>query len=118
MDYFKDNNAALEPAIKQYRDAINEETGIVYHNRRVLERSMQSINTAINQYLEFFKDEVQTAYPCYFEKFRTDGIEYDIYIGQSITPDKPFNNFNLKNIRLWQLKSMVAIARITHGLQP
>jgi hypothetical protein len=118
LDYFKDNNAALEPAIKQYRDAINEETGMVYHNRRVLEKSMQSINTAINQYLEFFKDEVQTAYPCYFEKFRTDGIEYDIYIGQSITPEKPFNNLYLKNIRLWQLKSMVAIARITHGLQP
>ncbi|GAB2836719.1 GAF domain-containing protein [Ferruginibacter profundus] len=118
LDYFKDNNPVLEPIIKKYRDAINEETGIVYYNRRVLEKSMQTINGAINQYLEFFRDEVQVAYPCYFEKFRTDGIEYDIYIGQSISPHKPFNSLYLKNIRLWQLKSMVAIAKITHGLQP
>lgn len=118
LDYFKDNNPELAPVIKQYRDAINEETGIVYHNRRVLEKSMQTINGAINQYLEFFRDEVQLAYPCYFEKFRTDGIEYDIYIGQSISPHKLFNSLYLKNIRLWQLKSMVAIAKITNGLQP
>jgi len=118
LDYFKDNNPALEPVIKQYKQATNEETGIVYYHRRVLEKSMQTINAAINQYLELFKDEVQVTYPCYFEKFRTDGIEYDIYIGQSISPSKPFSNLYLKNIRLWQLNSMVAIARITHGLQP
>ncbi|MEI9955489.1 MAG: GAF domain-containing protein [Ferruginibacter sp.] len=118
LDHFKDNSPALQPVIEKYRQATNEATGIVYHNRRVLEKSMQTINGAINQYLELFKDEVQLSYPCYFEKFRTDGIEYDIYIGQSISPDKPFNNLYLKNIRLWQLSAMIAIAKITDLLQP
>ncbi|MGC4101509.1 CBS domain-containing protein [Ferruginibacter sp.] len=118
LDYFKNNNPLVEPVITQYYQSVNEENGIVHHNRRVLEKSMQTINAAINQYLELFRDEVQLSYPCYFEKFRTDGIEYDIYIGQSITPQKPFNNLYLKNIRLWQLNSMVAIARITQALQP
>ena len=65
-----------------------------------------------------FNEELQHSYPCYFEKFRSDGIEYDIYIGQSIAPNKRFNMVYLKNARLWQLTSMAALARITHNLQP
>jgi hypothetical protein len=79
---------------------------------------MQMINNAINHYLEFFKDETQRSYPCYFEKFRTDGVEFDIYIGQSITPLKPFNPLYLKNIRLSQVTAMAAMAKLTHALLP
>ena len=64
------------------------------------------------------KGEIQQAYPSYFEKFRTDGVEYDIYIGQSIAPDKPFNDIYLKNLRLLQLTSMAAIAKYSNALLP
>jgi len=87
-------------------------------NRQALETAMQMINNAVTEYLESQHDTLQEPFPCYFEKFRTDGIEYDIYIGQSIAPDKPFNQFHLKNLRLWQLSSMAAIAKLTHGLLP
>jgi DNA-binding TFAR19-related protein (PDSD5 family) len=85
-------------------------------NKDALEAAMQLINDTVNQYFESEKNKLQESYPCYFEKFRTDGVEYDIYIGQSIAPDKPFNHFHLKNLRLWQLSSMVTIAGLTHGL--
>lgn len=85
-------------------------------NKNALETSMQLITQTVNKYFESEKDKLQESYPCYFEKFRTDGVEYDIYIGQSISPDKPFNHFHLKNLRLWQLSSMVAIAGLTHSL--
>lgn len=85
-------------------------------NKAALEASMQLINGTVNQYFESEKNKLQESYPCYFEKFRTDGVEYDIYIGQSISPDKPFSHFHLKNLRLWQLSSMVTIAGLTHGL--
>jgi hypothetical protein len=62
--------------------------------------------------------EIQNAYPCYFEKFRTDGVEYDIYIGQSIAPERPFNNIYLNNLRLLQISSMAAIAKYAHSLIP
>jgi len=116
--HFRESNPELQPIIKQYFDAIDETNGAAFHNRRILENSMQTINTAINHYLELFKDEIQTSYPCYFEKFRTDGVEYDIYMGQSIVPGKAFNQLYLKNIRLWQLSSMAAIAKITNALLP
>lgn len=87
-------------------------------NRQALETAMQMINNAVTEYFESQQNTLQQPFPCYFEKFRTDGIEYDIYIGQSIAPDKPFNQFHLKNLRLWQLSSMAAIAKLTHGLLP
>lgn len=85
-------------------------------NKNSLEVSMQLITQTANDYLESEKNKLQESYPCYFEKFRTDGVEYDIYIGQSIAPDRPFNHFHLKNLRLWQLSSMVAVTKLTHSL--
>jgi hypothetical protein len=102
--------------IDKYFGIIDEQNGAAYTNRRALEASMQKINSSVNLYLDLFRNEIQQSYPCYFEKFRTDGIEYDIYIGQSIEPEKKFSELYLKNIRLWQLTSMAAIARITHSL--
>jgi hypothetical protein len=105
-------------AIDRYFALTDETNGQAYANRRDLETSMQTINASVNLYLDLFKTEIQQSFPTYFEKFRTDGIEYDIYIGQSIEPEKAFSNLYLKNIRLWQLTSMAAIARITHSLLP
>ncbi|MDR6943476.1 GAF domain-containing protein [Mucilaginibacter pocheonensis] len=116
LNHFRQNYPDEKVTIDRYFDALEEETGLSYVNRRNLETSMQLINTSINHYLEQAQVEVQESYPCYFEKFRTDGVEYDIYIGQSIAPDRVFDVLYLKNIRLWQLKSMAEIARLTYGL--
>lgn len=118
QDYFAPETDEIAEAIDHYFEIIDEQTGAAYANRRALENSMQTINSSVNLYLDLFKTEIQQSYPTYFEKFRTDGIEYDIYIGQSIEPEKAFSNLYLKNIRLWQLTSMAAIARITNALLP
>ncbi|WP_134088051.1 GAF domain-containing protein [Olivibacter sp. XZL3] len=114
--HFKNSHSALTEIIEKYEQEIVEETGKAYQHRRALESSIATINTAVNGYLELLNDEIQRSYPCYFEKFRTDGVEYDIYIGQSIAPEKPFDVLYLKNVRLWQLTSMASIAKITHTL--
>jgi hypothetical protein len=102
--------------IHEYFDCINPDHGAAFENRRTLETSMQFINTAVSEYLEDAQQTLQASYPCYFAKFRTDGVEYDIYIGQDIAPDIPFDLLYLKNIRLWQLTAMVEVARLTNGL--
>jgi hypothetical protein len=68
--------------------------------------------------LEEEREILQEAYPNYFEKYKTDGVEYNIYIGQSIAPNKPFNPLYLKNLRLWQLISMAKIVKMTEDLIP
>jgi len=116
LQHFKGSNAQLAEIINQYEEETLPDTGLTHKHRRALESSMATINSAINGYLELLNEEIQQSYPCYFEKFRTDGVEYDIYIGQSIAPEIPFNLLYLKNVRLWQLSAMAAIAKITHSL--
>lgn len=115
---FKEGNPALEFVIDKYFDAIDPLDGIATESRRQLETSMNTVISSVNNYMEMMKGEIQQAYPSYFEKFRTDGVEYDIYIGQSIAPEKPFNDIYLKNLRLLQLTSMAAIAKYSNALLP
>ncbi|MDH5825697.1 hypothetical protein [Sphingobacterium faecium] len=116
LTYFTEYSKEAHTLINGYEKAVHPIEGIVYKNRNILENSIQLINSGISGYLELFDKELQSSYPCYFEKFRSDGVEYDIYIGQSIAPNKKFNEIYLKNIRLWQLTSMAAIGKITHSL--
>ncbi|RXF68397.1 GAF domain-containing protein [Arcticibacter tournemirensis] len=114
--HFKSTSPELTGVLQEYFRATKHDDGIAFSRRRELEASIQTINDSVNSYMEQVQPELQQSYPCYFEKFRTDGVEYDIYIGQSIAPDKAFNNLYIKNLRLWQLKSMIEIAGITHSL--
>ena len=116
LAHLSDQQPETSAIIAEYLNATQLETGEVFSNRSAFETSMKMINDAVNNYFESEKDKLQQPFPCYFEKFRTDGVEYDIYIGQSISPDKPFSNFHLKNLRLWQLSSMIAIAKMTKSL--
>jgi hypothetical protein len=114
----KDTQEAPENDLNECISLIETDCGgLGYKHRGYLEESMQMINTSINQYLEKAQRALQAIYPCYFEKFRTDGIEYDIYIGQSITPKQEFDESILSSVRLWQLTAMAEIAQLTHGLQ-
>ena len=118
LQQFKSGNPGYASTINRYFDAIDPVAGIANESRRQLESSMNTVIASVNNYMEKMKDEIQQAYPCFFEKFRTDGVEYDIYIGQSIAPDKPFSDIYLKNLRLLQLTSMAAVARYSNALLP
>jgi hypothetical protein len=72
----------------------------------------------LNDFFENAADELQQIYPCYFEKFRTDGVEYDIYVGQSIAPKIAFLKEHLQKMKRWQLESMIKVVQLTHELKP
>ena len=117
LSHFAQSRPDVLGLIEPYWRATDPETGIAFENRRNLETSIQRINQAVNQHLDTAAEDLQRTYPCYFEKFRTDGIEYDIYAGQGISPDHPFDVLYLRNLRLWQLNSMIAIVRLTAALE-
>ncbi|KAA2239944.1 GAF domain-containing protein [Chitinophaga agrisoli] len=118
LKHLAQQQPATRAAVDAYVQLLHQTDGELQEHRHALELSMQTINSAINNYFETEKHVLQQSYPCYFEKFRSDGIEYDIYIGQSIAPDKPFDHFHLKHLRLWQLSSMAAITKLTRELLP
>jgi hypothetical protein len=102
---------------KNYFEKTNEQTGAFHKNCNEYETTIRKINQNITSYLEDEVKNLQRMYPFYFEKYRTDGVEYNIYIGQSIVPDKPFDTIYLRNLRLWQLTSMAAIAQANYRLK-
>lgn len=114
-------SAELSDSVKEiiapYFSSVSEIHGIFHKNRRELEQSMQLINKHIKEYLTGNLKELQKIFPCYFEMFRTDGVEYDVYLGQSIAPHKTFAPDHVKRMRLWQIKSMAEIGRITENLK-
>jgi hypothetical protein len=118
LTHFSQSRPDLASLMDIYLAAIDEETGEAFAARRNLESCIQLINRTINESLERSVPELQASYPSYFEKFRTDGVEYDLYIGGSIAPDRPFDLLYVRNLRLWQLTSMATIARDTHNLLP
>jgi hypothetical protein len=90
--------------------------GGIFQNRENYELSMQMINHAATRRLDEFNSQLQELYPCYFEKFRTDGVEFDIYLGQSITPDRKFDEALVADFRYRQLKVIAEITQVTAGL--
>jgi hypothetical protein len=116
--HLQKTNGKAEKVINEYFSLLKQNNSKLYQNRQDYEKSVMAINEAVLTYIEEEEELIQRAYPHYFEKYRTDGIEYNIYIGQSIAPTTPFDLFYLKNIRLWQLKTMAGTARVTQKLLP
>jgi hypothetical protein len=117
LRHFSQGNPEFAEMVGNYFAALDNKTGIATANMRQLETSMTTVIAAINAQVDEMSRQAQQAFPCFFEKFRTDGVEYDIYLGQSITPDKNYSEIYLKNMRLLQLRSMALIARQTHALR-
>ena len=111
-------NSKAQEVIENYFELVKDSNGYLYRYRNEYESTLTAINDAVLNYLEKEQETLQQSYPHYFEKYKTDGVEYTIYMGQSISPNNPFDLLYLKNIRLWQLKSMAEISRITQRLMP
>lgn len=116
FDRLKTETSVIKKLVEDYFKTVDEVSGEGFASRRELEVSIKMINTALNNYFERAQPKLQEIYPCYFEKFRTDGVEYDIYTGQSVAPDKIYDHSKLGEFRSWQLKSMIDIVQITARL--
>ncbi|MES1225945.1 MAG: GAF domain-containing protein, partial [Bacteroidota bacterium] len=59
----------------------------------------------------------QKVFPHYFERYVTDGVEFNIYIGQSIAPRRKFDEIYLRNMKIWQLTVLARAAKLTHDME-
>lgn len=111
------NHQELAGFIASYFGKLDPEFNIVYKRRRSYEDSVSMINRTISKYLEKEQVEMQKLLPHYFEKYKTDGVEYDLYLGQSLLRRGVFSEMHLQNFRLWQMIHMCEITRIVDNLQ-
>ncbi|UZR96342.1 GAF domain-containing protein [Chondrinema litorale] len=103
FEYFEKIDSKLKEQIEEYRSFLDPSLQTVYEERKKYDSSVNYINQRLASFIDNKQTEAQKAFPHYFERYKTDGIEYNIYIGQSITKNKEFDDIYLRNLRLWQL---------------
>lgn len=91
-------------AVAAYFEQADVHTGAFHHQRRNYEKTLSLINQKLINIIDARQAEIQQFFPHYFERFKTDGIEHNLYMGATIAPKLEFKPEHLKRLRLWQLR--------------
>ena len=109
---------AVHGPVERYREALDAELGILYRRRRDYEDSVSRINHAVGAFIERQEEAAQAMYPHYFEMYKTDGVDYNLYVGGSLQQNGRFDPLYLRNLRLWQLMLMCGVEWAMAALKP
>ena len=100
----------VQERVAAYRNALDPRLGTVYIERRKFEDSVTRLAETISSYLDLEEQSAQAMFPHYFEKQKTDGVDYQVYVGAALVEDGTYDPLYLKNLRLWQLMVSCGIA--------
>lgn len=104
FNHLSQTNDQYKKLIEDYNELIDLSTGLVYKHRKDYDESVMQVNKVLAAVLDKKQQQAQNMFPHYFERFKTDGVEHNLYIGASITNEKIFDTIYLKNLKLWQLQ--------------
>jgi hypothetical protein len=107
----------LRKAVDDYFSTLDPMRKILYRHRKDYEDSITRINDVLDRFIDSEQQAVQELYPHYFERYITDGLEFNMYVGQSIAPHQPFDEVYVRNLKLWQLTLLAKAARLTNALE-
>ena len=114
FNHIKTINSDLKALVEVYLNRIDSELKVVYEARKDYEDSVTLLNEKLTKYIDHKQDEAQAMFRHYFERYKTDGVEHNMYIGQSLVKDKTYNEIYLQNLRLWQLQLMLEMENVAH----
>ena len=118
FDYLKKESKEFKKAILEYDNNKDEVTHSYYDHRKNYDTSVTTTNKKLAQLIDKRQEEAQLMFPHYFERYKTDGIEHNMYIGESITKEYNYNPIYLNNLRLWQLQVMCDMENRHYRLKP
>jgi GAF domain-containing protein len=117
LDHLGTFGPGVRDRIAAYRAGLDARLGTVYHRRRLFEDSVTGIAESISSYLDLEQPAAQRMFPHYFEKQKTDGVDYQMYVGAGLVENGRVDPLCLKNLRLWQLMVTCGIAVRAHQLR-
>ncbi len=118
FDHLRSLNTEINEALQHYDNQLDPVLGLVYKKRKDYEQSVKLINENISAYLDRTQEAAQVMFPHYFEKYKSDGVEHNLYIGQSLVNNQEFHLLYLQNLRLWQLMITCEIENEIYRLRP
>lgn len=117
LDSAAELNPDVKAIIKAHHNGCDPLNGKFHSSRRDYDETLSLINDKLATILDKRQVEIQGYFPHYFERFKTDGVEHNLYIGNSITPGKGFDANHLQHLRLWQLQVLCEMAIEEHYLK-
>jgi len=117
FDHLQKSDVNLKKLVNQYNDILDPDLKTVYEERKKYDTSVNLINQKLASYLDKKQIDAQEMFPHYFERYKTDGVEYNMYIGQSISRDEKFDTIYLRNLRIWQLVVMCEMENEFNAMQ-
>ena len=103
--------------VEDYKNALDPKVGVIYKVRKAYDTSVSMINDGIGAYLEQHQKQIQEILPHYFEKFKTDGVDYNIYVGDALLEQGECSPLALRNLYLWQLMVTCGIVWLTKSFK-
>jgi hypothetical protein len=114
FNHIKDISSKHSKKVEVYMNRLDKDLNVVYERRKEYENSVTLLNDKLAKYIDNKQKEAQEMFPHYFERYKTDGVEYNMYIGQSVTNTKVFDNLYLYNLRLWQLQTTFEMENVAY----
>ncbi|OAD46682.1 hypothetical protein [Polaribacter atrinae] len=105
FNHINNISTELSKKVSVYMNRLDKDLNVVYEKRKEYENSVTLLNDKLAQFLDNKQKQAQEMFPHYFERYKTDGVEYNMYIGQTITKNRKFDSLYLYNLRLWQLQT-------------
>jgi len=115
--HIRDLGKGLSKEVDVYMERLDSNLHVVYEKRKAYEDSVSMLNDKMATFIDKKQQEAQRMFPHYFERYKTDGVEHDMYIGQSLVKNKLFDPIYLYNLRLWQLQMMCEVENVAHSMR-
>ena len=118
IQHFDSANSEIHDKIAEYFASLDNKVKMVYESRKDFDDTLSIINKQMATVLDEKQAEAQKFFPHYYERFKTDGVEHNLYIGASISPKHTYSPIYLNNLRLWQLQAMCEMENEYYKLKP
>ncbi|MCB1177222.1 MAG: hypothetical protein KDK36_06545, partial [Leptospiraceae bacterium] len=107
----------IKEAVDFYKNSLDPVHRVIYDKRKKYDEDITKINLALSEYIDKEEEKVQKLYPHYFEKNATDGVDFSIYIGESIVEKGFYDDMYIKDLRIWQLKVLCGLSKVAEEIK-
>lgn len=106
FEHLKATDKVLATSIRKYEEMLDPQLKMIYDERKKYDQSIAMINKILTDHIDKRQADAQEMFPHYFERYKSDGIEYNCYIGATIAKGYNFDKIYVQNLRIWQLMIM------------
>lgn len=106
LQHIKTHVPTCKSMVEVYLQKTKSGAKAFHKHRDEFDDMVSIINSCMANFIDWKQVEAQKLFPHYFDRYKTDGVEHNMYIGQSLVKNQRFSEVILENLRLWQLTVM------------